>query len=178
MSESTVSASDDRSRRVRTRLVAVDPRSALYLGAAVGACLFVAWMIAAVLVYILLGATGVWDRVNSLSGDLLGSDGVSVGMYFGLAALVGLVEVVVAALFVPLSALLYNAVAGYVGGLWLTLGEGVTVDEDVVEEDAGAVELSQEPVGSDTQEDAGTSGDSPGGPGSEGWGKHPAPITD
>jgi hypothetical protein len=113
---------------VRTTLASIDPRSAAKLGAAVGVCLFVAWMIAAVLVYIILGAAGVWDRVNSLAGDLLGADGVSAGMYFGIAALVGVVEVVVAALFIPLGAMLYNAVAGYVGGLRVTLGAGAVLE--------------------------------------------------
>lgn len=113
---------------VLTTLAAVEPRSAARIGVAVGVCLFVAWMVAAVLVYIILGATGVWDRVNSLAGDLLGADGVSAGMYFGVAALVGVLEVIVATLFIPLGAMLYNAVAGYVGGLRVTLGAGAVVE--------------------------------------------------
>lgn len=128
---------------VRTTLAAVDPRSAARLGVAVGVCLFVAWMVAAMLVYIILGATGVWGRVNSLAGDLLGADGVSAGMYFGVAALVGVLEVIVATLFIPLGAMLYNAVAGYVGGLRVTLGAGAVVEaveasEDTAEGDEGA----------------------------------------
>ncbi len=121
---------------VRTTLAAVDPRSAARLGVAVGVCLFVAWMVAAMLVYIILGATGVWDRVNSLAGDLLGADGVSAGMYFGVAALVGVLEVIVATLFIPLGAMLYNAVAGYVGGLRVTLGAGAVVEAVEASEDA------------------------------------------
>lgn len=134
---------------VRTTLAAVDPRSAARIGVAVGVCLFVAWMVAAVLVYIILGATGVWDRVNSLAGDLLGADGVSAGMYFGVAALVGVLEVIVATLFIPLGAMLYNAVAGYVGGLRVTLGAGAVVETGEASEDAaegaeGAVADAQE----------------------------------
>lgn len=121
---------------VRTTLAAVDPRSAARLGVAVGVCLFVAWMVAAMLVYIILGATGVWDRVNSLAGDLLGADGVSAGVYFGIAALVGVLEVIVATLFIPLGAMLYNAVAGYVGGLRVTLGAGAVVEAVEASEDA------------------------------------------
>ena len=138
------SAVGERPTLVRTALAAVDPRSAAKIGAAVGVCLFVAWMVAAVLVYIILGATGVWDRVNSLAGDLLGADGVSAGMYFGIAALVGVVGVVVAALFIPLGAMLYNAVAGYVGGLRVTLGAGAVLEaveasEDVAEDAESSV---------------------------------------
>lgn len=147
---------------VRTTLAAVDPRSAAKLGAAVGVCLFVAWMVAAVLVYIILGAAGVWDRVNSLAGDLLGADGVSAGMYFGIAALVGVVEVVVAALFIPLGAMLYNAVAGYVGGLRVTLGAGAVLEaaeasasEDVAEDAAAEDEAyTAEPGAEDAEPDA------------------------
>lgn len=114
----------------RTTLTAVGPRSAAKIGVAVGVCLFVAWMIAAALVYVLLGATGVWDRVNSLAGDLFAADGVSAGMYFGLAGAVGIVEVVVATLFFPLGAVLYNGVAGYVGGIEVTVETGDAEGED------------------------------------------------
>lgn len=119
---------DDR-RQVRTTLTSIDPRSAARIGAAVGACLFMAWMVAAVLLYVLLGATGVWGRVNSLAGDLLGSDGMSAGMFFGIAAGIGVLEVGVTVLSVPLAAVLYNAVAGYVGGLRISLGEGTVVED-------------------------------------------------
>lgn len=120
----------------RTTLTAVGPRSAAKIGVAVGVCLFVAWMIAAALVYVLLGATGVWDRVNSLAGDLFAADGVSAGMYFGLAGAVGIVEVVVATLFFPLGAVLYNGVAGYVGGIEVTVETGDAAGEDA----AGSVD--------------------------------------
>lgn len=148
---------------VRTTLAAVDPRSAARLGVAVGVCLFVAWMVAAMLVYIILGATGVWDRVNSLAGDLLGADGVSAGMYFGVAALVGVLEVIVATLFIPLGAMLYNAVAGYVGGLRVTLGAGAVVEaveasEDTAEGAEGAESAVAE-AEQDAESDAGTDAD-------------------
>ena len=144
---------------VRTTLAAVDPRSAARLGVAVGVCLFVAWMVAAMLVYIILGATGVWDRVNSLAGDLLGADGVSAGMYFGVAALVGVLEVIVATLFIPLGAMLYNAVAGYVGGLRVTLGAGAVVEaveasEDAAEGAEGAVAEAEQDAEQDAEPDA------------------------
>ena len=123
-------------RQVRTTLTAVGPRSALKIGAAVGVCLFVAWMIAAALVHVLLGATGVWDRVNSLAGDLFAADGLSTGTYFGLAALLGLVEVVVVTLLFPLGAVLYTAVAGFVGGLEVTV-DAADGAADAVAEDSG-----------------------------------------
>jgi hypothetical protein len=115
-------------------------------------------MIAAVLVYIILGAAGVWDRVNSLAGDLLGADGVSAGMYFGIAALVGVVEVVVAALFIPLGAMLYNAVAGYVGGLRVTLGAGAVLEaaEAAASESVAEAEVAAGDAAGNAEVDTGT----------------------
>lgn len=164
-------AGEDGSTLVRTTLTSIDPRSAAKIGAAVGVCLFVAWMIAAVLVYILLGAAGVWDRVNSLAGDLLGADGVSAGMYFGVAAGVGVLEVIVAALLVPLGAVLYNAVAGYVGGLRLTLGEGavVTVEDAAGTEDAAEAAVAVE-TDVDSGQDSGQDNGGGGGAAAVGWG--------
>lgn len=116
---------DDPSWVRRTILTAVDPRSALKIGAWVGVCLFVAWMVAAVLIYVLLGATGVWGRVDDLAADLFGVDGFGAGRYFAAAAGVGLLEVAVIVLLVPLGALVYNGVAGYAGGLRLSLREEI-----------------------------------------------------
>lgn len=156
---------------VRTTLAAVDPRSAARLGGAVGVCLFVAWMVAAVLVYIILGATGVWDRVNSLAGDLLGADGVSAGMYFGVAALVGVLEVIVATLFIPLGAMLYNAVAGYVGGLRVTLGAGTAVEVVEASEDTEGAESAESVVpDAEPETDADAEPPSAGGAAAAGWG--------
>lgn len=178
-------------RQVRTTLTAVGPRSALKIGAAVGVCLFVAWMIAAALVHVLLGATGVWDRVNSLAGDLFAADGLSTGTYFGLAALLGLVEVVVVTLLFPLGAVLYTAVAGFVGGLEVTVDaadvDAADVAADAVAEDSGD---SADADGADVAADAdgtapvtapevsatpGTPAGTPlTGPAAAGWGLRPA----
>ncbi|MGP5734356.1 DUF3566 domain-containing protein [Candidatus Corynebacterium faecigallinarum] len=95
----------------------ISPASALKLGAVLSVCLWVAWMVAAALVYILMGIGGIWDRMNNLLADLLGADAVSTGMYFTVAAGLGLLEVVVVALMSPVLAVLYNASAGLVGGL-------------------------------------------------------------
>ena len=95
----------------------ISPASALKLGAVLSVCLWVAWMVAAALVYILVGIGGIWDRMNNLLADLLGADAVSTGMYFTVAAGLGLLEVVVVALMSPVLAVLYNASAGLVGGL-------------------------------------------------------------
>jgi hypothetical protein len=104
----------------------VSPGSALKVGAVLSLCMWVAWMIAAALIYILLGIGGIWDRMNNLLGDLLGFDGVSTGMFFVVAAALGLVEFIVVTLLSPVVAVLYNSAAGLVGGLRVRVS-----DEDV-----------------------------------------------
>lgn len=159
----------------------VGPGSAARIGAGVGACLFVAWMAAAALIYILLGATGIRDRVNSLAGDLLASDGVSAGMYFGVAAALGAVEVVALVLLCPLCAVIYNGIAHYVGGLRVTLVPVEDAVEDAVQD---PVESAVQDAGQDAPGDF-RPGDTtppedadevPGtGPASEGWGARTDP---
>lgn len=151
----------------------VGPGSAARIGAGVGACLFVAWMAAAALIYILLGATGIRDRVNSLAGDLLASDGVSAGMYFGVAAALGAVEVVALVLLCPLCAVIYNGIAHYVGGLRVTLVPVEDAVEDAVQDPGQDAPGDIRPGDTTPPEDA---DEVPGtGPASEGWGARTDP---
>jgi hypothetical protein len=79
-------------------------------------------------------------------------------MYFGIAALVGVVEVVVAALFIPLGAMLYNAVAGYVGGLRVTLGAGAVLEaaEAAASESVAEAEVAAGDAAGNAEVDTGT----------------------
>ncbi|MEJ6550224.1 DUF3566 domain-containing protein [Corynebacterium sp. USCH3] len=106
---------------MRASLREIAPLSALKIGAILSACIFIAWMVAAALIYIFLGLGGVWDRMNNLLADLIGADRISAGLYFGVAAGVGLLEFVVVTLFAPVTAMLYNAATGLVGGLQITV---------------------------------------------------------
>ncbi|MDN5718247.1 MULTISPECIES: DUF3566 domain-containing protein [unclassified Corynebacterium] len=117
---------------MRASLREIAPLSALKIGAVLSACVFAAWMVAAALIYIFLGLGGVWDRMNNLLADLIGADRISAGLYFGVAAGVGLLEFVVVTLFAPVTALLYNAATGLVGGLRVTIEpESVNEPQDV-----------------------------------------------
>ena len=58
---------------MRASLREIAPLSALKIGAILSACVFVAWMVAAALIYIFLGLGGVWDRMNNLLADLIGA---------------------------------------------------------------------------------------------------------
>jgi hypothetical protein len=107
---------------VETTVNRISPRSALRVAGAMNAALFLVWMVAALVVFIVLGVSGVWGRMNSLLADLTGSDTVGAGTYFGVAAGVGLLEAVVVTLLAPVVAVLYNSVATLVGGLRVTVG--------------------------------------------------------
>ncbi|HIW92880.1 MAG TPA: DUF3566 domain-containing protein [Candidatus Corynebacterium avicola] len=123
----------------------ISPWSALKLGAVLSVCLWVAWMVAAALIYILLGVGGIWDKMNDLMADLIGADAVSTGMFFGVAAGLGVLEVVVVALMSPVLAVLYNASAGIVGGLKVRVeGEGADGSEDTAVAPAAVQETVQD----------------------------------
>lgn len=99
----------------------IDPISALKMGLVFNLALFAVWFVAMALIYIVLGSAGVWDRLNSLVADLTGSDGMTAGLYFGAVVALGLVEVVIFTMLVPVVALIYNSAAALFGGVRVTL---------------------------------------------------------
>lgn len=99
----------------------IDPTSALKVGFMLNLALFAVWMVAATLIYLVLGMAGVWDKLNSLVGDLTGNDAMGAGVYFGAVAALGLLELVIFTLMAPLFALMYNSAATIIGGLRVTV---------------------------------------------------------
>jgi hypothetical protein len=92
--------------------------------------LFFIWMIAVAFLYLVLGAMGVWSKLNSNVGDLLttgsssgGGDLVSAGSIFGGAALIGLVNIVLLTATATLGAYIYNLSTDIVGGVEVTLAD-------------------------------------------------------
>ncbi len=140
----------------------ISPRSALRVAAAMNTVLFLVWMVAALVVFIGLGISGVWGRMNSLLADLTGSDTVGAGTYFGVAAGVGVLEAVVVTVLAPVVAVLYNSVATLVGGLRVTVGDApadvafdITDSADIADSADGA---DRERYGTDTSTTAGDAG--------------------
>jgi len=76
-----------------------------------------------------LDGMGVWDKVNGISTDLLqGNSGtstplISAGRVFGIAAIVGAVNIVLFSALATVGAFVYNVSADLVGGLEVTLAE-------------------------------------------------------
>ena len=107
----------------------IDPWSALKVSAVLNVALFFVWMIAVAFLYLVLGAMGVWSKLNSNVGDLLtsgsggGSDLVSAGSIFGGAALIGLVNIVLLTAMATVGAYIYNLSTDIVGGVEVTLAD-------------------------------------------------------
>ena len=107
----------------------IDPWSALKVSALLNVALFFVWMIAVAFLYLVLGAMGVWSKLNSNVGDLLtsgsggGSDLVSAGSIFGGAAPIGLVNIVLLTAMATVGAYIYNLSTDIVGGVEVTLAD-------------------------------------------------------
>lgn len=86
---------------------------------------FVAWMIAAVIVYYGLERAGVIDSMNSLIGGVGGDQVIDMALVMSGAALVGLIGVVFTAIMAPLLAVIYNSVADLFGGITFTMSNRV-----------------------------------------------------
>lgn len=115
--------------RASMQLRRIDPWSALKVSLLLNVALFFVWMIAVAFLYLVLGAMGVWNKLNSNVGDLLtnsgggGGDLVSAGSIFGGAALVGLVNIVLLTAMATIGAYIYNLSTDIVGGVEVTLAD-------------------------------------------------------
>jgi hypothetical protein len=73
---------------------------------------------------------GVWDKLNGISSEILQSadDGggdplISAGRVFGVAAIIGAVNIVLFSALSTVGAFIYNVSADLAGGLEVTLAE-------------------------------------------------------
>ncbi|MCV7316624.1 DUF3566 domain-containing protein [Mycolicibacillus parakoreensis] len=108
----------------------VDPWTTLKASLILSVALFFVWMIAVAFLYLILGAMGVWSKLNSNVGDLLhqtnvgaGGDIISASTIFGGATLIGLVNIVLLTAMAALGAFIYNLTADLVGGIEVTLAD-------------------------------------------------------
>ena len=116
--------------RASMQIRRIDPWSALKVSLLLNVALFFVWMIAVAFLYLVLGAMGVWSKLNSNVGDLLtssssggGGDLVSAGSVFGGAALVGLVNIVLLTAMATIGTYIYNLSTDIVGGVEVTLAD-------------------------------------------------------
>jgi hypothetical protein len=116
-------------RRANLQIKRFDPWSVLKLSLVLGVALFFVWLVAVGALYAVLDGMGVWDKVNGISTDLLqGSETsntplISAGRVFGVAAIVGAINIVLFSALATVGAFVYNVSADLAGGLEVTLAE-------------------------------------------------------
>lgn len=115
--------------RASMQIRRIDPWSTLKVSLLLSVALFFVWMITVAFLYLVLGGMGVWAKLNSNVGDLLnnasGSSAelVSSGTIFGVAFLIGLVNIVLMTALATIGAFVYNLITGLIGGIEVTLAD-------------------------------------------------------
>ena len=117
-------------RRASLQLRYLEPWSVLKVSLVLSVAGFLAWMVAVGVLYSILGGMGVWDQLNGTYSDLTSvndpeasEDLISAGGVFGVAALVGMVNIVLITAMCTVGAFIYNASADLAGGIEVTLSE-------------------------------------------------------
>ncbi|MBK1784559.1 DUF3566 domain-containing protein [Prauserella cavernicola] len=118
-------------RRASLQIKRFDPWSVLKLSLVLGVALFFVWLVAVGVLYTVLDGMGVWDKINGtytslVQGDSAESAGdplISAGRVFGVAAIVGAINIVLISALATVSAFIYNVSADLAGGLEVTLSE-------------------------------------------------------
>lgn len=101
----------------------VSPLSAFKVALAMALIGLVAWLIAVAVLYFGMDAVGIWDSVNTLIGDVGGSQAITFGMVMAIAALMGAILAIFIAIIAPLCAVIYNGIVALFGGLQVGLQE-------------------------------------------------------
>lgn len=110
-------------KQVRLKLVYIDFFSALKLSFLLGLAQAVIVILASFLLYMVFVQTGIFDRANTVAGEILGGqefnikDVVSVGSVLGFSTLIAGINLVIITVLGAVCAVIYNAAAKIVGGL-------------------------------------------------------------
>jgi hypothetical protein len=117
-------------RRASLQLRYLEPWSVLKISLVLSVAGFLAWMVAVGILYGVLAGMGVWDQLNGTYSDLTslndpqaGAPLISAGGVFGVATLIGLVNVVLITAMCTVGAFIYNVSADLAGGIEVTLSE-------------------------------------------------------
>jgi hypothetical protein len=118
-------------RRASLQIKRFDPWSVLKLSLVLGVAMFFVWLVAVGVLYTVLDGMGVWDKLNGTYTSLVGSESatasttqlISAGRVFGIAAILGAINIVLVSALATVSAFIYNVSADLAGGLEVTLSE-------------------------------------------------------
>jgi len=113
------------------QLKRIDPWTVLKISLIVSIVMFFVWMIAIGLLYLLFGSMDVFSTINDAFANLFVSDKpdaptgalITPARVFGVAAIIGAVNIVLFTALSAVGAFVYNAAAGMAGGVEVTLGE-------------------------------------------------------
>jgi hypothetical protein len=121
-----------RTRRAQLRLVQVDAWSVMKTAFLLSIALGIVLVVAVAIIWGVLGAAGVWDSINSIVQQAVGSDTgkqfdiqeyVGTSRILGFTMIVAVIDVILITAIATLGAFLYNLSAALLGGIEVTLAE-------------------------------------------------------
>ena len=121
-----------RSRRAQLRLVQIDAWSVMKTSFLLSIALGIVLVVAVGIIWGVLGAAGVWDSINSIVQQAVGSEGskqfdiqeyVGTSRVLGFTMIVAVIDVILITAIATLGAFLYNLSAALLGGIEVTLAE-------------------------------------------------------
>jgi hypothetical protein len=110
-------------KQVRLKLVYLDFWSVVKFSFLIWLCLGIVLIVAAVLIWIVLSSTGIFDTLNGLLRDILGQDNFSITDTFGLGQVVlfsfviAVLNTVTGTILGAIGSLLYNLSVRFTGGI-------------------------------------------------------------
>jgi hypothetical protein len=118
-------------RRASLQVKRIDPWSVLKLAFVLSVALFFVWLVAVGVLYGVLDGMGVWDRVNgtysefaqNTSAGSSSSPLITASRVFGIAAIIGAINLVLFTALATVGSFVYNVSADLAGGLEITLAE-------------------------------------------------------
>jgi hypothetical protein len=116
-------------RRASLQIKRFDPWSVLKLALVLSVALFFVWMIAVAVLYGVLDGMGVWEQLNGTFTELTQPDDavneplISAGRVFGVASIIGAINIVLITALATVAAFIYNVAADFAGGIEITLSE-------------------------------------------------------
>ncbi|MGW1681770.1 DUF3566 domain-containing protein [Saccharopolyspora sp. NPDC002376] len=116
-------------RRASLQVKRVDPWSVLKLALVLSVALFFVWMIAVAVLYGVLDGMGVWEQLNGTFSELTQPDDaaaeplISAARVFGVASIIGAINIVLVTALATVAAFIYNVAADFAGGVEITLSE-------------------------------------------------------
>ena len=104
----------------------IDPWSTLKFSFVLAVAMFFVWLVAVGVLYGVLDGMGVFEEINGLYDEISGDGGESLfspGLVLGVAALIGVVNIVLFTALATIGAFVYNICSDLVGGIEVTLAE-------------------------------------------------------